>query len=149
MADRWIKPAMAATDIGFLAYWTATATELIPPYAQQVLVDWNWSFVALDVIAAVTGLLALGLLRRSHPAAAGMRIVSLALTHAAGLNALAFWTVRSEFDIAWWLPNLWLTLFPVVALIVVLQRRAERPSTRRFVPCAAASPARVSRRRSA
>jgi hypothetical protein len=134
MSDRWIKPAMVATDVGLVAYWAATAAAVIPPDEQAVLAAWNWSFVFLDLVAAITGLLTLPLLRRGHPAASGLRIVSLALTHAAGLNAVAFWTLRSEFDPAWWLPNLWLMIFPVVALTSLLRRRpatAVAPHTRR------------------
>lgn len=113
---------MVATDLGFLAYWTATASRLIPPYPERVLVEWNWSFLVLDVVAAVTGLLSVPLMRRRRSAARGLRFVSLALTHAAGLNALMFWAVRGEFDLAWWLPNLWLALFPVAAVAVLLCR---------------------------
>ncbi|ALG10048.1 DUF5360 family protein [Kibdelosporangium phytohabitans] len=115
----WIKRSMLITDIGFLAYWIATAVQVIPPYAQRVLIDWNWSFLMLDVLAAGTGLASL----RLRTATRGLQLVSLALTHAAGLNALMFWALRGEFDPAWWLPNLWLTLFPVAAVTVLLRHR--------------------------
>ncbi|WP_086829712.1 DUF5360 family protein [Allokutzneria sp. NRRL B-24872] len=123
MRSAWIKRSMLATDVGFLAYWVATAAQLIPPYPERVLVDWNWSFVVLDVFASVLGLMALWRLRSGAPGAEQLILLSLALTHAAGLNALVFWSLRCEFDLAWWAPNLWLTLFPVVAAVVLLRPR--------------------------
>lgn len=44
-------------------------------------------------------------------------VISLALTSAAGVMALNFYVIRGDFDPAWWLPNLWLALFPAVALV--------------------------------
>jgi hypothetical protein len=117
---RWIARSMAATDVGFLGYWIAVATAVIPAYPEPVLVHWNWSFLVLDVLAALTGLCSLRLLRAGHPGGRGLQAVSLALTHAAGLNAIMFWALRGEFDPAWWLPNLWLVLFPVAALVALL-----------------------------
>ena len=111
-----MKRLMLATDLGLLAYWLATATGLIPPYPTDILIDWNWSFVTLDLLAVATGLTALHLTRRRHPDARSAMLVSLTLTHAAGLLALSFWTLRGEFDPVWWLPNLWLAGFPIVAV---------------------------------
>ena len=71
--------------------------------------------------------LALALMLPAAPAGRGLQAVSLALTHAAGLNAIAFWALRGEFDPAWWLPNLWLVLFPVAALVVLLGCPATPP----------------------
>ncbi|GAA4023697.1 YvaD family protein [Allokutzneria multivorans] len=126
MPDPWIKRSMLATDVGFLAYWLATAVQLIPPYPERVLVDWNWSFLVLDVFASVLGLMALWCLRTGAPGAEQLTLLSLALTHAAGLNALVFWSLRCEFDVMWWAPNLWLTIFPVVAALAVLRPRLTR-----------------------
>ncbi|SDM29873.1 DUF5360 family protein [Allokutzneria albata] len=116
MPSRWIKRSMLVTDAGFLCYWTATAVELIPPYPERALIDWNWSFLVLDVVASVLGLLALWRVRAGAPGGYPLTLVSLALTHAAGLTAITFWALRAEFDPAWWLPNLWLVLFPVIAI---------------------------------
>lgn len=127
----WLKRLMLATDVGLLAYWLATATEVIPPYPQQVMADWNWSFLTLDLLAATTGLLALHLARREHPDTRSVALISLALTHAAGLLALNFWVLRGDFDLAWWLPNLWLTFFPIAAVAVLFCRRLETVGARR------------------
>jgi hypothetical protein len=32
--------------------------------------------------------------------------VSLVLMTASGLMAIAFWTLRGDFSVAWWIPNL-------------------------------------------
>ena len=123
MPSPWIKRSMLFTDVGFLCYWTATAVELIPPYPERVLIDWNWSYFVLDLFASVLGLIALWRLRTGAPGARPLTLLSLALTHAAGLTAITFWALRAEFDLAWWLPNLWLTLFPVAAVAAMVRPR--------------------------
>ncbi len=122
MAEIWVKRLMLGTDLGFLAYWVATATGLIPPYPHHILIDWNWSYLLLDLVASATGLTALWLSHRASDSARSLMLISLALTHAAGLTALNFWALRGEFAPAWWLPNLWLTVFPVVGVFVLLYR---------------------------
>jgi len=121
---RRVKATMLWTDLGFLAYWVATAAGLLSVGGGQVMKDWNWSFLGLDLIAITTGLASLVLSRRGHLAGRGLMLVSLSLTAAAGLMALNFWAIRGEFDLAWWTPNLWLFLFPVVALTLLLRLRA-------------------------
>ncbi|NIH85479.1 DUF5360 family protein [Amycolatopsis granulosa] len=121
MSEKWIKRLMFGTDVGFLLYWLANVVRIIPPYPEPVLNAWNWSFLGLDVIAATTGLMSLRWTRRRRAGATALRAVSLALTHAAGLLAISFWALRGEFDPAWWLPNLWLTLFPLAALVLSLR----------------------------
>jgi hypothetical protein len=43
-----------------------------------------------------------------------LALLSLAFTVASGLNAIAFWAIRGEFDGLWWLLNLYLMLYPLV-----------------------------------
>ena len=38
--------------------------------------------------------------------------LSLILTFCSGLQALTFWTIRLDFDISWWIPNLYLLVYP-------------------------------------
>ena len=116
MGERWVKRCMLVTDVGLLAYWAATATRVIAPYPAEILVDWNWSFLGLDLMVSLTGLAGLWLMGRGKAAGRSLMLVSLALTHAAGLTALNFWVLRDEYAVEWWLPNLWLALFPLVAL---------------------------------
>ncbi|BAJ32848.1 hypothetical protein KSE_70920 [Kitasatospora setae KM-6054] len=131
---RFTKASMLVTDIGFLLYWTATLLALVPAqyaykdYDNPVLSDWNYSFVLLDVLASATGLTALRLSRCG--AASGARplmLVSLALTSTAGLQAVAFWALRGDFSMAWWLPNLFLLLFPVPGIAYLVRQMAAEP----------------------
>ncbi|MER5863153.1 DUF5360 family protein [Kitasatospora sp. NPDC002040] len=146
-ADRVIlrltKASMAVTDIGFLLYWSVTLLALVPAqyaykdYDNPVLSAWNYSFVPLDVAASVTGLAALRLSRRDGRAGragpsgrAGARplmLVSLVLTSIAGLQAVAFWALRGDFTLSWWLPNLFLLLFPLPGAVLIIRQWAGRP----------------------
>jgi hypothetical protein len=129
------RVSMTVADVGFLVYWTVTLFALIPAeyayqdYADPVIGDWNYSFVPLDLAAAVTGLAALRLGRRTetgnaHP----LMLISLVLTSTAGLQAIAFWVLRGDFAPEWWLPNLFLLLFPLPAIVLLVRRMAlERP----------------------
>jgi hypothetical protein len=119
---RRIKAVMLWTDVGFLAYWLLTAFGVVSVGGSRFLQQWNWSFLGLDLLAIGSGLVSLLLARRQHPAADSLIVVSLALTGAAGLMALNFYVIRGEFDLAWWIPNLWLFLFPVIALGALLGR---------------------------
>lgn len=120
---RATKVLMLLTDIGFVVYFTVTGLALIPPewafadYTSPLMVAWNWSFLWIDLAASLTGLASLALLRRGSPSGPGLMLVSLVLTMASGLMAIAFWTLRGDFSLAWWLPNLFLLLFPVPAVV--------------------------------
>lgn len=106
------------TDIGFILYWLITLLHLIPPaylfqdYTNPLLVAWNWSFLPLDLLVSASGLLSLALYRRRHPAWAKLALISLTLTVSSGLQAIAFWALRQDFDWLWWAPNLYLLLYP-------------------------------------
>ncbi|MEP1420379.1 MAG: DUF5360 family protein [Erythrobacter sp.] len=63
---------MRVTDIGMIGYWVVTAMMalaildipgeyLFKDYHDPRVIAWNWSFMPLDVIFAVTGLWACGL----------------------------------------------------------------------------------------
>lgn len=116
-----VKTVMFWTDLGFIFYWVATAAGVLSVGGDQTVSDWNWSFLGLDLIAISTGLGSVFLARAGHSAAHGLMVVSLALTSAAGLMAVNFWAIRGEFDPAWWIPNVWLFLFPVVALYLLFR----------------------------
>ncbi|NUW32918.1 DUF5360 family protein [Nonomuraea sp. SMC257] len=128
---------MLATDVGFVAYFTVTGLGLIPPewafagYTDPVMVAWNWSFLWIDLAAGATGLTSLWLLRRAAASAAGttLMLVSLVLTMASGLMAVAFWTLRGDFSLMWWIPNLYLLLFPLPAVVALVVRPPGRPAT--------------------
>ena len=123
-ALRW---SMTAIDVAMLAYWgtaalavvgvlTLPAAAMYGGYGTPVIDAWNWSFVPLDILLALTGLASVRLARRGDPRWHGWAIVSLTLTGCAGLLAVSFWALRSAFDAAWWLPNLVLLAMPLVWL---------------------------------
>ncbi|GII60709.1 hypothetical protein Skr01_07940 [Sphaerisporangium krabiense] len=126
---RVTKALMLLTDLAFVAYFTVTGLRLIPPawafadYTDPLMTDWNWSFLWIDLLAGATGLGSLCLLRRGSPSGPGLMLVSLVLTMASGLMAIAFWTLRGDFSPAWWLPNLYLMLFPVPAIVRLTRSR--------------------------
>ncbi|MEU1737231.1 DUF5360 family protein [Streptosporangium sp. NPDC020145] len=125
------KRLMLLTDVGFLVYFSVTGLGLVPAawafadYTEPLMVSWNWSFLWIDLLASATGLLSLHLLRRGAPEAERLMLVSLVLTSASGLMAVAFWTLRGDFSLAWWIPNLYLLLFPMPAIV-----RLVRPTGR-------------------
>jgi len=119
---RSLKAFFWFTDLGFILYWSATALHLIPleyafnDYQDPILVAWNWSFFPLDMLISLSGLSSLYLHARGHSSWRSLAVVSLTLTLVAGLNALSFWTLRGDFSLEWWLPNLYLTIYPLFYL---------------------------------
>jgi hypothetical protein len=115
---RLLRGILLVTDVGFLLYWAVTVAHAVPAaylfkdYADPLVVAWNWSFLPLDLLVSGTGLASLWLERRGDPRWPALTLVSLTLTSCSGLMALAFWTLRRDFDIAWWLPNAFLLLYP-------------------------------------
>ncbi|WP_410876113.1 DUF5360 family protein [Nocardia sp. A7] len=124
--QRHIKTMMLVTDLGFLGYWIVTALGVLSVGPDPFLRQWNWSFLGLDLAAIGLGLAGLALGSRS---AVGLQVivVSLALTAAAGLMALNFYVIRGDYSLMWWIPNMWLFLFPVAALATIV-RPAKAPT---------------------
>ncbi|SEG99180.1 hypothetical protein SAMN05444920_112273 [Nonomuraea solani] len=122
------KALMLVTDLGFVVYFAITGLGLIPPewafadYADPMMIAWNWSFLWIDLPASATGLLSLILLRRNEPTGPPLMLVSLVLTMASGLMAIAFWTLRGDFDLTWWAPNLYLMIFPIPGIVWLTRR---------------------------
>jgi hypothetical protein len=127
-----LKGFFLVTDIGFIVYWLITLFKLIPPeylfnnYNDPILVAWNWSFLPLDLLISATGLTSLWLHRRGDERWRGLAIISLVLTVCSGLQAIVFWVLRADFDLTWWLPNLYLLLYPLFFLPGLLQAEARK-----------------------
>lgn len=117
-----LKTLMIITDVGFVLYWAITCLHLIPDellfkdYSSSVLVHWNWSFLPLDLAISATGLTSLWLSRKELTSARRLMIVSLTLTFVSGLQAISFWVLAQDFSLMWWLPNLFLLLYPLFFL---------------------------------
>lgn len=123
---RTMKFLMLVTDAGFVLYWLITIFHLIPAellfrdYTNPMLVHWNWSFLPLDLAISATGLTALWLFRKQNSLWRPLTIISLTLTSVSGLQAIAFWLYAGDFNVTWWLPNLFLLLYPLVFLLRLL-----------------------------
>ena len=106
-------------DIGFIVYWLVTLLGVIPneylfnDYLNPILVAWNWSFLPLDLLISATGLWSLYLWRQNDSRWRPFALISLVLTSCSGLQAVAFWTIRGDFDVWWWLPNVILLFYPL------------------------------------
>jgi len=129
---------MRITDIGMLAYWSVTALMalsiisipgewLFKDYHDPRVVAWNWSFMPLDVLFAITGLWALRLEQAGDPRWRAWTIVSLSLTVCAGLMAISYWVIVRDFDPAWWIPNLFLMIWPIPFLFALSHEPGSRP----------------------
>lgn len=127
---RALKPFLLFTDIGFIVYWLITALHLIPAqylfndYTNPILVAWNWSFLPLDLLISATGLSSLYLAQRGDRRWRDLALISLVLTFCSGLMALVFWALRADYDPSWWVPNLYLLLYPLAFLPSMLRERA-------------------------
>ncbi|MFT3928562.1 MAG: DUF5360 family protein [Myxococcales bacterium] len=117
--SRPLRFFMLGVDLGFIVYWVITLTHVLPAewlYAHHddpVMVAWNWSFLPLDLFVSATGLSAVAAARRGDARWVLLAMLSLAATSASGMNAIAFWALRGDFDLGWWAPNLALLLGPL------------------------------------
>jgi len=111
---------LTATEVGMTTYWVFAVFVVIglidvPPeymysdYQNPIIVSWNWSFFPIDILFATLGLFSrFGKSSLHHKQM--LSIVSLSLMFCAGLMAISFWLIKSEYDPFWWGINLWLML---------------------------------------
>lgn len=122
----FLRPLFVVVDVGFIAYWAITLAGLIPEeylfkdYDDPILSAWNCSFLPLDLAVSATGLTALRRAKRGL-SWRDLALVSLVLTSCSGLMAVSFWALRGDFDVAWWLPNVFLLLYPLWFLPRLIQ----------------------------
>ena len=125
---------MLFTDVGMILYWVITAAMalgllnipgewLFKDYYDPRVVAWNWSFFPIDILFSVTGLAALRMERSGHSNWKIMATVSLTLTVCAGLMAIAYWVILADFDPTWWIPNLFLMIWPLPFLYQLIRGR--------------------------
>jgi Family of unknown function (DUF5360) len=121
--SRSLRIVMLATDLGFIFYWAITAFVafgfvsvsaewLFKDYHDANIVAWNWSFMPLDLLASLSGIWAVWR-SQSGRSWRSLALASMTLTFCAGFMALSFWTFQGSFDLSWWLPNLFLMLWPL------------------------------------
>lgn len=132
---RKLKYIMLVTDFGFIIYWLITLFHLIPAdllfrdYTNPLLVNWNWSFLPLDLFVSATGLSSLWWYRNGNEVWRPLVIISLTLTSVSGLQAIAFWVIAQDYNMSWWISNLFLLLYPLffIPKLVKLDSRAHVP----------------------
>lgn len=114
-----LKYFFLVTDISFIFYWTITLLHLIPEqllfkdYGNPILESWNWSFFPLDILISLTGLVSLYLYSKGKERWRVISLLSLTLTFCSGLQAISFWVLQKDFDLTWWIPNLYLIIYPL------------------------------------
>jgi hypothetical protein len=127
-----LKYFFLVTDIGFILYWLITLLKLIPAeylyqdYQNELLVAWNWSFFPLDICISITGLLSLYLWKKQNSSWQNIALISLVLTFCSGLQAISFWVFHNYFDISWWLPNLFLLIYPIFFIYKIIKTNNEK-----------------------
>jgi hypothetical protein len=127
--SKTLKALFLVTDIGFIIYWVITAVAFIPKeylyqdYTNELLVVWNWSFFPLDIFISVTGMYSLYLHKRRNAKWKNLALISLTLTFCSGLQAIVFWIIKSDFDLMWWVPNLYLLLYPLLFIPKLLETK--------------------------
>src|SRR4051812_48262981 len=116
---RRLRVVFVAVDVGFVIYWLFAGLGLFPKawlfkdYDNAILQAWNFSFLPLDLLISSTGLSAVYCYARGIDAWRTLSVLSLALTFCSGLQAIAFWAIRRDFDVGWWTPNVFLMVYPL------------------------------------
>ena len=96
-------------NIGKLVYYDISrypGRVALQRLTNPILVNWNWSFLPLDLAISATGLTSLWLYCKQNGMWRPLAIVSLVLTFVSGLQAIGFWLFAGDFNMTWWLPNL-------------------------------------------
>tara|TARA_R110000868_G_scaffold128679_1_gene336954 strand:+ start:2138 stop:2545 length:408 start_codon:yes stop_codon:yes gene_type:complete len=128
-----LKVMLGVTDLLFLSYWGVSGlyvlgimnvpeSMLYANYHDLRVFAWNWSFLPLDVIFSVTGLMAITAANRGRPWWPSLALISLVLSSAAGGMAISYWIILCEFDPSWFLPNLVLFLWPLFFIRGIFMR---------------------------
>lgn len=126
---RNLKLFLLITDLGFIFYWLITLLNIIPneylfnDYNNSILVSWNWSFLPLDIFISATGLTSIYYYNRNNEIWRQLVLVSLVLTFCSGLQAIAFWYIRQDFQLVWWFPNLFLMLYPLYFILNIIFKK--------------------------
>ena len=68
-------------------------------------------FLPLDLLISLTGFLSL-YLHSKQKDLEPLCVPIINFNFCSGLQALAFWTIRLDFDMSWWIPNIYLLVYP-------------------------------------
>ncbi|PAE16004.1 hypothetical protein CHH91_10200 [Virgibacillus sp. 7505] len=129
---KYLKPFFLVTDIGFIIYWIVTYLHIIPKswafkdYNNPLTIAWNWSFLPLDILISITGLYSLYLYEKNAEQWKMIALVSLVLTFCSGLQAIAYWSFNGDFDMSWWIMNLYLLIYPIFFIVPLVKQSEKR-----------------------
>ena len=144
MTVRTLKAVFLLVDVCFVVYWICAWLHLFPQdylfkdYDNPILQAWNFSFLPLDLMVSATGLSCLWCHARGNMYWQPLALISLTLTMCSGLQAVAFWALRADYDPMWWGPNLFLLLYPFFFVSPVLREGREGNPKHASVPAEAA-----------
>lgn len=116
---KYLPKFFLVVDFGFIIYWLITAFHLINEaylyndYTNPILVAWNWSFFPLDMAISGSGLFSLYLRGKKKELWRFWAMISLVMTSVSGLMAISYWAITRDFQLQWWLPNLFLLIYPM------------------------------------
>ncbi len=131
-----LKFFLMITDIGFILYWSITLFHLIPEnslfkdYNNPILVAWNFSFLPLDLLISFTGILSLLWYQKGKENWKIIALMSLIMTFCSGLQAIVFWIIRLDFDLTWWIPNLFLLVYPMFFIPLIISNKTVKSLNR-------------------
>jgi hypothetical protein len=123
-----LKYIFILVDISFIAYWIVSFLNIVPQkymysdYTNPIMIDWNWSFLPLDLFISFTGLISVFKFNRNDKSWKKWALISLVLTFTSGLQAISFWAIRFDFDITWWAFNGFLLVYPLFYIPTFMKR---------------------------
>ncbi|MDA9207858.1 YvaD family protein [Octadecabacter sp.] len=122
-----LKSMTTATEVAMLLYWVLAGALVLglvsidpalmySDYQDPRVIAWNWSFFPIDIAFAGIGLVARfgvssGVLRFK------LELTAAVLMFCAGLMALSYWVLTSDFDLTWWSMNVWLVVLGAANLM--------------------------------
>lgn len=126
-----LKIFFLIVDIGFILYWVITFVHIIPKemlfndYSNEIVMAWNWSFFPLDIFISLSGLSSLYLYKKKQSNWEKLALISLVLTFCSGLQAISFWVIRRDYNLSFWVLNLFLLIYPLFFIPKFIKKNAK------------------------
>ena len=120
-----LRRFLITVDFAMIVYWsvmgiaclgliTLPTAAMYDGYGTAQTDAWNWSFAPLDIAFSLAGLAAVRLADKKQQSWQNYAMISLVVTMSAGGMAIAYWALSGDFNAAWWIPNLFLLLAPLI-----------------------------------
>jgi succinate dehydrogenase hydrophobic anchor subunit len=121
-----LKLITTITEVLMVLYWILAAALVLnlvridpslmySDHQNPLVVAWNWSFFPIDIAFAGMGLFA------KYGNVSGGRKFKLEISAAtlmicAGLMAISYWVITGDFNLTWWVVNIWLVVLGLINL---------------------------------